>query len=59
MLPTTFTLALLGGLLPVVQPTPIARDNDGARPISWQDPSGQHFCWAVEGELTAGAPIGM
>lgn len=59
MLLNTLAAALFGGLLSVVHSTPIARANDGARPISWQDPSEQYLCWAVQGELSAGSQIGV
>ncbi|KAI5449833.1 hypothetical protein NCC49_004044 [Naganishia albida] len=55
---TTAAATLFGGLLSVVHSSPVARDNDGARPISWQDPSGNYFCWAAEG-LIAGSQIGV
>jgi hypothetical protein len=59
MLLTTLAAALFGGLLSVVHSSPIARDNDGARPIAWQDPEGGYLCWTVQGALTAGSTIGV
>jgi hypothetical protein len=60
MLVTTFAAALTVGLLSVVQASPFARDNDGARPISWQDTDGNYLCWAVQGgQLSARQTIGV
>jgi hypothetical protein len=51
--------ALMACAITLGNASPVSRDNDGARPIVWQDPTGGSFCWAVEGGPSAGSEIGM
>lgn len=39
---------LLTSILAVVRSTPVARDNDGSRPITWISAAGNRRCWQVD-----------
>lgn len=44
----------VSSILAVVHASPVARDNDGSRPITWISPEGNQRCWQVDnGNLRA------